>query len=140
MGTADASPARAANDQPVRETWTVVLRDIVPDRAEVAAHRDATAAPAAGGSESVFTPQDRDVLPPELIRPQMPTHDESSEATSLFDLVIDETGRVQMIRLVSPDNRFNDRMLIAAAKAWLFRPALRAGRPVRYRMQMWIDP
>jgi hypothetical protein len=138
--TADGPPARAANDPPVRETWTVVLRDIAPDPAEVAAYRNATPAPSAGDSQSVFTPADREVVPAELIRPQMPTHDEASDATSLFDLVIDETGRVQMIRLVSPDNRFNDRMLIAAAKAWLFRPALRAGRPVKYRMQMWIDP
>jgi hypothetical protein len=29
-------------------------------------------------------------------------------------------------------------MLVAAAKAWKFRPAMKDGRPVRYRMQVRI--
>jgi TonB family protein len=59
---------------------------------------------------------------------------------SVFDLVIDQSGRVEQVHLVSPGNRFNDRMLIAAAKAWQFLPAIKDGQPVRYKLQIRIAP
>ena len=34
--------------------------------------------------------------------------------------------------------RFQERMLMAAAKAWKFQPALRNGQPVRYRIRIPI--
>jgi hypothetical protein len=34
--------------------------------------------------------------------------------------------------------RFQERMLMAAAKAWTFSPAVRNGQPVRYRLRIAI--
>jgi hypothetical protein len=34
--------------------------------------------------------------------------------------------------------RFQERMLMAAAKAWTFKPAMRDGHPVRYRLRIAI--
>jgi TonB family protein len=54
------------------------------------------------------------------------------EQIGTLEFVVSESGAVEHVRLVSPANRYQERMLVAAAKAWQFRPATREGRPVRY--------
>ena len=72
--------------------------------------------------------------------PSPRTRSGPDQRDSVFDLVIDQNGRVEQVHLVSPGNRFNDRMLIAAAKAWQFLPATKDGQPVRYKLQIRIAP
>jgi hypothetical protein len=57
-------------------------------------------------------------------------------------LDIDAEGTVSQIRLenVSAEQRYYAGMLVAAAKAWRFRPALKEGRPVRYRLRLIVSP
>jgi hypothetical protein len=45
---------------------------------------------------------------------------------------------VEQVRLISTSNRFQDRMIVSAAKAWQFEPAMKNGQPVRYRTQIRI--
>jgi hypothetical protein len=58
--------------------------------------------------------------------------------TGYFDIIVDEKGDVEFVKLHSPMHRYQDRMLVAAAKAWKFRPALLNGTPVKYRLQISI--
>jgi hypothetical protein len=56
-----------------------------------------------------------------------------------MELLIDETGRVERVRLVSEPVRMSDMMLLSGAKTWRFHPALKDGRPVKYRLTLsWI--
>jgi hypothetical protein len=94
-------------------------------------------------SQPIFSYSDANVAPPSLVRPQLPSSqsDETSlDLLSEFELLIGRTGRVEQVKLISPGNRLNDRMLMAAAKAWLFQPAMKEGQPVRYRYSIRIVP
>jgi hypothetical protein len=74
-----------------------------------------------------------------LVHPQLPSEPEPGPTTGYFDLTVDESGRVVTVRLVSPARRYQERLLVSAAKAWRFRPALLGGRPVKYRMRVPIN-
>jgi hypothetical protein len=87
---------------------------------------------------AVYSPEDRRVEPPVLLRPQMPREPKPGDDTGYFDLIVDENGTVEQVKLLSPTRRFHDRMLVAAAKAWKFRPALLDGQPVRYQIRIPI--
>jgi TonB family protein len=73
-----------------------------------------------------------------LLRQQLPREPAPGTDTGFFDMVIDEAGNVAQIKLISPQRRYHDRMLVAAAKAWKFRPATLNGQPVKYRLRIPI--
>lgn len=87
----------------------------------------------------VFSDTDPRVTPAVLIRPHLPAQpppDVPEEQIGTLEFVVSESGAVEHVRLISPANRFQERMLVAAAKTWQFRPAMRDGRPVRYRTRI----
>jgi hypothetical protein len=47
-------------------------------------------------------------------------------------MLVSESGRVERVRLQSARSTLHERMLVSAAKAWRFRPAVRDGVPVKY--------
>lgn len=102
------------------------------------------AAPAARGAtgvpapDEVFSSNDPEVKAPVLVRPQLPKKPAPGDDTGIFEMVVDENGDVAAINLISPQRRFHDRMLVAAAKAWKFRPATLDGQPVKYRIRIPI--
>jgi hypothetical protein len=61
---------------------------------------------------------------------------DSEQSGSYIELVIDEHGLVQRVRLDSAAPSLNDRMIVAAAKAWRFRPATRHGQAVPYMLRV----
>jgi hypothetical protein len=84
----------------------------------------------------IYALGDQGVQPPILLRPHLPAEPApgvAPESVGTLELIVSESGAVEHVRLTSPSNRFQDRMLVAAAKAWVFKPALRDGRPVRFR-------
>ncbi len=86
----------------------------------------------------VYSAADRYVKPARLTRSQLPQEPAASEDTGYFEIVVDESGDVELIKLISPTRRYQDRMLVAAAKAWKFTPALLNGTPVKYRLRIPI--
>lgn len=91
--------------------------------------------------EAVYTVDAQGVEPAMLMRPQMPSRSPSnttSEEIGILEIVVSATGAVEQVRLVSATNRFQDRMIVAAAKAWLFEPAMKNGQPVRFRTRIRI--
>ena len=83
----------------------------------------------------VFTAADSTVTPPVIVRPVLPKElplGVPPEQVGTIEVVVDEQGDVLHVRLVSPANRFHERMLVSAAKMWKFRPAYKDGRAVRY--------
>ena len=57
-----------------------------------------------------------------------------SSSTNVMELIISETGAVEHARLTVAPQRMPDMMLLSRAKLWTFGPAMKDGRPVRYRL------
>ena len=56
---------------------------------------------------------------------------------SAMEVMVDESGRVLRVRLHPAETpSLNDRMLVSAAKAWQFRPAIRGGHAVPYVLRI----
>ena len=84
---------------------------------------------------------DPQVTPAVLIRPHLPeqpTARRAGGAIGTLEFVVAESGAVERVHLVSPANRYQERMLVAAAKTWQFQPATRDGRPVRFRTRIRV--
>ena len=105
--------------------------------------------PATGGAPPSSTPQpndaqkalydatDQGVVPPVATFQKMPnwtpTRQESTqEFKGVLHIIIDERGNVITADMRQRAHPTYDADLIAAAKGWKFRPAMRAGVPVRY--------
>jgi hypothetical protein len=88
----------------------------------------------------IYTKADRDVTPPRPIGRQLSTASLSGKSplTGRLELVVGRTGEVETVKLDTPVNGYHDRMIVSAAKAWHYRPALRKGHAVRYSMVMSI--
>jgi hypothetical protein len=56
----------------------------------------------------------------------------SPDRVSAFEFVVDESRDVRHIQVFSMSNRLDHRMMMAAIKAWKFRPVTRQGSPVRF--------
>jgi TonB family protein len=89
----------------------------------------------------VFQSGDPLVTPAVLIRPRLPDNPPPGvpeEQIGTLEIVVSASGAVEHVSLISPANRYQERMLVAAAKAWQFQPATRQGRPVRYRTRIRV--
>lgn len=150
-GSAPASSAAVAPDvasiaattppaAPSPVGWTVSVRDVTATMnggviEEVPVSRaDREALP-------LFSLNNDDVTPATLLRPQLPSRPiaGANPNASTLDLIIDETGRVERVVLEAVHSQVNEKMLVSAAKAWLFQPALRDGQPVRFRLRVQIS-
>ena len=91
--------------------------------------------------ETIYTTVDAAVIPPVLVRPVLPKAlppGVPEDQVGSIEVLVDEQGDVEQVRLFSPANRFHERMLMSAAKMWKFRPAFKDGHPVRYRTRIRI--
>jgi protein TonB len=89
-------------------------------------------------SARVYTAEDEGVAPPTMVSPKLPSEPrpDSWQSGSYIDVVVDERGQVQQVRLRSSDATLNDRMIVAAAKAWQFEPARKDGVAVKYVLRV----
>jgi outer membrane biosynthesis protein TonB len=104
------------------------------------AGRTATTAPREGAEpvgEPIYSSASADVQPPVPISALPSTgRYPNEESTGIIELLVNEDGRVAYVRLVSHPSRVQPLMLLSAAKTWTFRPALRDGRPVKFRLRV----
>jgi len=103
----------------------------------MSAGRPAAAAPV---DRRIYSAADENVAPPSMRRLQMPSEPKPGEVTgdSWIEVLVDERGQVSQVRLHSSNLSLNDRMIVSAAKAWQFEPALKDGNPVKYVLRMPI--
>jgi len=83
----------------------------------------------------VYTQADTGVTAPALVQPRLPSQPPPGVPDAQIgeiELVVDERGLVERVRLISPTNRYSERMLLSAVKAWVFAPATKDGQPVKY--------
>jgi hypothetical protein len=93
------------------------------------------------GPETVYSANDRDVVPPSVLFSQLPgpspvftpQHD-----IPALEVYVNERGTVDSVRAIARPRNIAESVVLtnglSAAKAWRFRPATKDGRAVRYRL------
>jgi hypothetical protein len=87
--------------------------------------------------QHIYTEADVGVMPPEALSRQLPVTPPtgvSKGQIGTLEMLISRAGQVEAIKLHTPLNRYHERMIVSAAKAWRYKPALKDGKPVRYRL------
>jgi periplasmic protein TonB len=105
----------------------------------------APAAPALPREPRVWTADEPGVVPPVIIRQEVPrvpsTISAQARERGLLEVVIDEQGRVVNLSLRLPIHPMYDPQLLAAAREWRYKPATVDGTPVKFRkmIQVTVD-
>jgi hypothetical protein len=88
----------------------------------------------------IYDAGDTDVQAPVALRQDLPAFPGRVTVArrGVVDLVISETGAVESATMAEPLDALYNRMVLAAAKNWLYRPARREGAPVKYRKRIQI--
>jgi TonB family protein len=102
------------------------------------------AQPEAPAPPRVYTIADHDVVAPVAVRQWLPPYPQGNQVPVLpsggvLEVVIGENGQVERASMRMPINPMYDRMVLAAAREWLFVPAKRAGGPVKFRKMIQIE-
>jgi hypothetical protein len=95
---------------------------------------------AAAVAARIYSSEDPNVQPPQLVEPSLPPAlFRSGGATNTMELIVSDQGTVERVRLISQPRRMTDMMLLSGAKLWRFAPASVDGQSVRYRLLMsWM--
>lgn len=103
-----------------------------------------TPAPAAPAEPVVYGVENTDVRPPVALSKPLPIWrptqiEQRMKFSGVIELVIGEDGKVLFASLVDSVYPPYDGPLLAAAKHWTFRPAIKNGLPVKYRYTIAIE-
>jgi TonB family protein len=99
-------------------------------------------APVVPSPPRVYVAADAGVMPPVPIHQMLPPFPASNAfmpSSGLIEVVIDEQGAVESAVMKSSLGSVYDRQVIAAAKAWQFKPATLNGKPVKFRKAIQIS-
>ena len=92
--------------------------------------------------DRVYAEADDGVTPPAPLSRQLPAtlpFGITSSTVGRLEMLISRDGEVETVKLHTPLNRYHERMIVSAAKAWRYRPALKDGKPVRFRLVTSIN-
>ena len=152
-GLADPDISMAASQSPLADLKTLAIgfyelssKAMVPRPVAVAPAEPLLppGPPATIQAPKVYTADDRNVIPPQAIRQQIPAFPGkvTLAKTGVLELVIDQTGNVESAMMRVPVNAQYDRMATNAAKNWQYQPAMVDGAPVKFvkRIQVSLVP
>ena len=104
---------------------------------------EAEPAPVVPAEPRIYTGEDDGVVPPEIIRqdvPQVPSAIMGmTRERGVIDVVIDEQGRVISMTMRGRIHPVYDTALMNAARDWKYKPATLDGQPVQYRKLLQIS-
>jgi hypothetical protein len=152
-GLADPDMSLVASQSPLADLKTLAVgfyelssKALVPTPSAVPAAAEVVAPPppAAIQPPKVYSVEDRNVVPPQPIRQQIPAFPGkvTLQKTGVLELVIDPNGNVESAMMRVPVNAQYDRMTTTAAKSWQYQPATVDGTPVKFvkRIQVTLVP
>ena len=141
-GLADPDISIAASQSPLADLKTLAIgfhelssKALVPLRSVPAVvEAPPSRMPAARMPPKVYSVEDRNVVPPQVIRQQIPAFPGrvTLQKTGVLEVVIDDNGNVESAMMRVPVNVQYDRMTTAAAKTWQYQPATVDGAPVKF--------
>jgi len=153
-GLADPDISAAASQSPLADLKTLAVgfyelssKALVPAPAAAPAPAEALlppGPPAIIQAPKLYTADDRNVVPPQAIRQQIPAFPGKVTVakSGVLELVIDRSGNVESATMRVPVNVQYDRMATTAAKNWQYQPAMVDGAPVKFvkRIQVTLVP
>jgi hypothetical protein len=152
-GLADPDMSLVASQSPLADLKTLAVgfyelssKALVPTPSAVPAAAEVVAPPppAAIQPPKVYSVEDRNVVPPQPIRQQIPAFPGkvTLQKSGVLELVIDPNGNVESAMMRVPVNAQYDRMTTTAAKSWQYQPATVDGTPVKFvkRIQVTLVP
>ncbi len=154
-GLGDPDIAVAASQSPLADLKTLAIgfyelssKALVPPPAAPAPVVTQTVFPpgpsATIQAAKLYTSDDRNVVPPQAIRQQIPAFPGrvTVAKSGVLELVIDTNGNVESAMMRVPVNAQYDRMATTAAKNWQYQPAMVDGAPVKFvkRIQVSLVP
>jgi hypothetical protein len=103
----------------------------------------AAAAAAPAQPKRIYGPGDGNVVPPAVVRQSLPPLSQQIQRSvvsqeGILEIVIDETGAVESALMKAPFSPLYDRLALAAAAEWRYKPATLGGVPVKYRKMVQI--
>jgi TonB family protein len=169
IALSDPDIAAAANQSPLADVKTLAsgfndlaIRTLTPppvQQAESTSAREGAASvsrstpvvapvsaptPPSARTPLIYTKNEAGVIEPEAIRQTLPPFAGRVLAVrnGVLEVVIDETGSVESATMIEPVDPAYNRVVLAAAREWAYRPARRDGVPVKYkkRIQITINP
>jgi hypothetical protein len=96
----------------------------------------------ATAENTVYGFGDGDVTPPHPLSRQFPEETPPGvppQRVGTLELIVGKGGDVEFVKLHTPLNRYHERMIVSAVKAWRYQPAVKAGKPVRFRLTISIN-
>jgi hypothetical protein len=90
---------------------------------------------------TVYSSTDADITAPVGVRPQLPAvlpGDVNRENLSRIEILVLPDGTVGAVKLLGEPRSVLEGMLLSAAKAWTFKPAMKGDQPVAYRKLVWL--
>jgi hypothetical protein len=90
---------------------------------------------------NVYSAGDPDVDAPIGVRPQLPAvlpSDIDRKNLSKIEVLVLPDGSVGSVKLIGQPRSVLEGMLLSAAKAWKFKPAMKSNQPVAYRKLVWL--
>src|SRR5262249_49146111 len=137
---ASSANAASAPAAAVREPAAAPPRANTPAPPTGATANGASANAASGQAErSIYTAEDVDVTPPVDVAVALPRYTPPPAAFSqlvfrgTLAVVVNEKGEVESAELVKAASALYDNVLLKAARQWRFKPAMRNGKPVKFR-------
>ncbi len=90
----------------------------------------------------VYSERDAGVVPPRLLSrgfPSRPPFDVPPNRVGKLDVIVGKAGDVEFLKLYTPLNRYHERVIVPAVKAWRYKPAMKNGKAVRFRLSVTIN-
>jgi hypothetical protein len=128
-----ASSSGSSGSGPVGSGGTGTSGSTATPGSSPAADQDSAGQESAG----TYDGRDADVTPPVPLSREA-AGPPAGAPSATYDVVVDASGSVQQIRLVTGDGGMRESMMRAHIKSWKFSPATRNGQPVRYRMRVRV--
>lgn len=99
------------------------------------------AAPAVPAMPKIYSAADVNVVPPIALRQTLPPFPTNAPRAmqGAIEVIIGESGNVELAMMRSPLNPTYDRQALAAARAWQYKPAMLNGVPVKYRKAVVVN-
>ena len=99
--------------------------------------------PAEPDVNRIYTLADGDVVPPVVVRQEIPrlttAMKPQARSRGVVEIVIDEQGRVSAITVREPVQPMYDAELVSKAREWRYQPATMNGKPVKYRKMIQLN-